>query len=183
MPPTAYALFFPSSPQLDHLVRLLSTVAGTDKLLMVAQFTSRLVAFHLLKTKRTNWAGVAKRLSNLAGPLEDVRYVLRYYALLPMIQYSSCEILIFVWGVGIGELGGLTGSLSLCWNRTQTWKTTRRQTRDCWLSEGYRTSACEIDSAFPLSTLSFVLESLITTRELGTATTRSSTCGGSDHTA
>ncbi|KAI9025488.1 peroxisomal biogenesis factor 11 [Hyaloraphidium curvatum] len=87
MPPTRYARLFPPSPLLDHCVRLLSTVSGTDKVLMVAQYAARLAA-HRLRGARAAPA-LAASLSNLAAPLEDVRYVLRYYALLPMVQYSS----------------------------------------------------------------------------------------------
>ena len=60
---------------------------------MVVQFASRLVAFHLARNRNPRFQGVVKSLGNLARPLEDVRYVLRYYALLPMLQYSSCMFL------------------------------------------------------------------------------------------
>ena len=89
MAPTRFAALFPQTAALDHAVRLLSTVAGTDKVLMVAQFGARLAASQLERKGSGSGNAIAKRLRNLANPIEDVRYVLRYYAILPMFQYSA----------------------------------------------------------------------------------------------
>ncbi|KAJ3344223.1 Protein phosphatase 2C 2 [Gonapodya sp. JEL0774] len=90
--PTVFARFLRPSPTLDHTVRLLSTVSGTDKVLMTVIYASKLVAFFVHRNpslaRNARALDVLRSLENLSAPLSDVRYVLRYYGLLPMIQYS-----------------------------------------------------------------------------------------------
>ncbi|KAI9094835.1 peroxisomal biogenesis factor 11 [Phlyctochytrium arcticum] len=77
------------NPTLDKLVRLLSTVKGTDKVFMIIQYTSKILLWHL---RRSNPSSTfAQRIVNLATPLADVRVLLRYYGLLPMIQYIKAS--------------------------------------------------------------------------------------------
>ncbi|KXS22029.1 hypothetical protein M427DRAFT_50392 [Gonapodya prolifera JEL478] len=91
-PPTIFASILRPSPTLDHSVRLLSTVSGTDKVLMTVIYASKLVAFFVNRnpalSRNPQALEVLRSLENLCTPLSDVRYVLRYYGLLPMIQYS-----------------------------------------------------------------------------------------------
>ncbi|KAI8084805.1 peroxisomal biogenesis factor 11 [Halteromyces radiatus] len=82
--PLAVAKYLgPSNPKLDHLLRFLNSVRGTDKVLMFIQYWSKILIFFLQRR------GVAKRISNLAGPVSDFRILLRYYGLLPMVQYMN----------------------------------------------------------------------------------------------
>ncbi|KAI9265065.1 peroxisomal biogenesis factor 11 [Phascolomyces articulosus] len=79
-------LLGPSNPKLDHLVRFLNTVRGTDKVLMFIQYWSKILIW--LLNKRAG--GLAtKRIQNFAGPVSDFRILLRYYGLLPMVQYMN----------------------------------------------------------------------------------------------
>ncbi|KAI8145604.1 peroxisomal biogenesis factor 11 [Fennellomyces sp. T-0311] len=79
-------LLGPSNPKLDHLIRFLNTVRGTDKVLMFIQYWSKIVIFFL--NKRMGGLG-SKRIQNLASPVSDFRILLRYYGLLPMVQYMN----------------------------------------------------------------------------------------------
>ncbi|KAG2224459.1 hypothetical protein INT45_010525 [Circinella minor] len=79
-------LLGPSNPKLDHLVRFLNTVRGTDKVLMFIQYWSKILIW-LLNKKAGGLA--AKRIQNFAGPVSDFRILLRYYGLLPMVQYMN----------------------------------------------------------------------------------------------
>ncbi|KAI8065687.1 peroxisomal biogenesis factor 11 [Gongronella butleri] len=76
----------PSNPRLDHLLRFLNTVRGTDKVLMFIQYWSKILVF--LLQRRAGGRGV-QRVQNLAGPVSDFRILLRYYGLLPMVQYMN----------------------------------------------------------------------------------------------
>ncbi|KAJ3333515.1 hypothetical protein HDU76_007281 [Blyttiomyces sp. JEL0837] len=70
---------------LDKLCRFLNSVRGTDKVLMLAQYTSKIVLWHL---KRGNPDSMlATRVSNFAGPVSDFRILLRYYGLIPLAQW------------------------------------------------------------------------------------------------
>ncbi|KAI9498917.1 peroxisomal biogenesis factor 11 [Zychaea mexicana] len=75
-----------SNPKLDHLVRFLNTVRGTDKVLMFIQYWSKILIWFL--NKRAGGLA-AKRIQNLASPVSDFRILLRYYGLLPMVQYMN----------------------------------------------------------------------------------------------
>ncbi|KAG9290026.1 hypothetical protein G9A89_010332 [Geosiphon pyriformis] len=82
--PLAFAGFFRPSPFLDHLVRFLSSVGGTDKVFMFIQYYSKIVTWFLLRSGKTT---VAKRITNLASPVADFRVLLRYYGLINLIQW------------------------------------------------------------------------------------------------
>ncbi|KAI9361452.1 peroxisomal biogenesis factor 11 [Pilaira anomala] len=83
-------LLGPSNPKLDHLIRFLNSVRGTDKVLMFIQYWSKIIIWFL---QRRSPAGVAislvKRIQNFSGPVSDFRILLRYYGLLPMVQYMN----------------------------------------------------------------------------------------------
>ncbi|SAM01921.1 hypothetical protein [Absidia glauca] len=76
-----------STPRLDHLLRFLNSVRGTDKVLMFIQYWSKILIF--LLHRRGGRAGVIQRIQNFAGPVSDFRILLRYYGLLPMVQYMN----------------------------------------------------------------------------------------------
>ncbi|KAL1929670.1 hypothetical protein VTP01DRAFT_1808 [Rhizomucor pusillus] len=80
-------LLGPSTPTLDHLVRFLGTVRGTDKVLMFIQYWSKIVIWFLQRKSGTKVA--IARVQNLASPVSDFRILLRYYGLLPMVQYMN----------------------------------------------------------------------------------------------
>jgi len=67
-----------------HLIRFLSSVGGTDKVLMTIQYASRIVYWHYMKKGNIK---AAKRLKNLEDPIDDFRILLRYYGLVPLIQW------------------------------------------------------------------------------------------------
>lgn len=67
-----------------HLIRFLCSVGGTDKVLMTIQYTSRLIYWHCMKNGKK---GVALRLKNLEEPIDDFRVLLRYYGLVPLVQW------------------------------------------------------------------------------------------------
>ncbi|KAI8617623.1 peroxisomal biogenesis factor 11 [Chytriomyces sp. MP71] len=70
---------------LDKLCRFLSSVRGTDKVLMLYAYMSKIVIARL----RARDAGsmLATRLQNLATPVSDTRILLRYYGLIPLFQW------------------------------------------------------------------------------------------------
>ncbi|KAI8918873.1 peroxisomal biogenesis factor 11 [Entophlyctis helioformis] len=74
-----------SAQTLDKLCRFLNSVRGTDKALMLVQYSSKLFIW-LLKHKDAK-SPMAGRIANLAGPVSDFRILLRYYGLLPLIQW------------------------------------------------------------------------------------------------
>ncbi|KAG0357594.1 peroxisomal biogenesis factor 11 [Gamsiella multidivaricata] len=82
----ALGKLFPQSKTLDHTVRFLSQVRGTDKTLMVVQYFSKIFIWYFLKRGRES---TAQRVKNLAGPISDFRILLRYYGLLPLIQWMQ----------------------------------------------------------------------------------------------
>ncbi|KAG0349886.1 hypothetical protein BG005_010579 [Podila minutissima] len=82
----ALGKLFPANKTLDHAVRFLSQVRGTDKTLMVIQYISKIFVWYFLKRGR---ASTAQRIKNLSGPISDYRILLRYYGLLPLIQWMQ----------------------------------------------------------------------------------------------
>ncbi|KAF9434904.1 hypothetical protein BGZ76_007229 [Entomortierella beljakovae] len=82
----ALGKLFPQSKTLDHTVRFLSQVRGTDKTLMVVQYFSKIIIWYLVKRGRES---TAQRIKNLAGPISDFRILLRYYGLLPLVQWMQ----------------------------------------------------------------------------------------------
>lgn len=67
-----------------HLIRFLCSVGGTDKILMTIQYTSRLLYCYYMRTKQES---KAKRAKNLEDPIDDFRILLRYYGLVPLLQW------------------------------------------------------------------------------------------------
>ncbi|CEG69821.1 hypothetical protein RMATCC62417_05825 [Rhizopus microsporus] len=86
-------LLGPSNPKLDHLVRFLNSVRGTDKVLMFIQYWSKVIIWYLQRRSPVKGASsaisLAQRIQNLASPVSDFRILLRYYGLLPMVQYMN----------------------------------------------------------------------------------------------
>ncbi|KAF9549420.1 hypothetical protein EC957_003809 [Mortierella hygrophila] len=82
----ALGKLFPQNKTLDKTVRFLSQVRGTDKTLMVVQYFSKIFIWYFLKRGRES---TAQRIKNLAGPISDFRILLRYYGLLPLIQWMQ----------------------------------------------------------------------------------------------
>ncbi|RKO87905.1 peroxisomal biogenesis factor 11 [Blyttiomyces helicus] len=70
---------------LDKLCRFLNSVRGTDKVLMLIQYSSKILIWHLKKGDASST--LATRISNLSGPVSDFRILLRYYGLLPLVQW------------------------------------------------------------------------------------------------
>ncbi|KAI8379556.1 peroxisomal biogenesis factor 11 [Radiomyces spectabilis] len=86
----------PSTPTLDHLIRFLSSVRGTDKVLMFIQYWSKILIWFIQRKRSASIVkasagaiSLATRIKNFAGPVSDFRILLRYYGLLPMIQYMN----------------------------------------------------------------------------------------------
>ncbi|RKP14298.1 peroxisomal biogenesis factor 11 [Piptocephalis cylindrospora] len=73
------------SDQLDRLVRFFSTVNGTDKTLMLIQYTTKIIAWYA--DRQGSKLGANARA--LGGPVADFRILLRYYGLLPLLQYHQ----------------------------------------------------------------------------------------------
>ncbi|KAI8072178.1 peroxisomal biogenesis factor 11 [Gilbertella persicaria] len=85
-------LLGPSNPKLDHLIRFLNSVRGTDKVLMFIQYWSKVIIWFLQKRHAVplkSTLSVIQRIQNLSGPVSDFRILLRYYGLLPMVQYMN----------------------------------------------------------------------------------------------
>ncbi|KAJ3115069.1 hypothetical protein HDU96_001233 [Phlyctochytrium bullatum] len=74
-----------ANPTLDKLCRFLNSVRGTDKVLMLAQYASKIIIWHLKKGNPSS--DVAQRIANFAGPVSDFRILLRYYGLIPLTQW------------------------------------------------------------------------------------------------
>ncbi|KAJ3325024.1 hypothetical protein HDV06_005613 [Boothiomyces sp. JEL0866] len=70
---------------LDKLCRFLDSVRGTDKTLMFVQYFSKLIIWHLKRKDASS--PLAVRVANFSGPVSDFRLLLRYYGLLPLIQW------------------------------------------------------------------------------------------------
>eukprot|EP01123_Difflugia_compressa_P014999 TRINITY_DN8211_c0_g1_i1.p1 TRINITY_DN8211_c0_g1~~TRINITY_DN8211_c0_g1_i1.p1 ORF type:complete len:219 (+),score=16.31 TRINITY_DN8211_c0_g1_i1:67-723(+) len=68
------------SETLDVTTKFVGTVRGTDKVLMLVEFMSKVL---IQMTKSEN---LKKSLLNLVGPLGDTRMLLRYYGLIPLIN-------------------------------------------------------------------------------------------------
>ncbi|KAI9356216.1 peroxisomal biogenesis factor 11 [Zopfochytrium polystomum] len=73
------------NPTLDKLCRFLSTVRGTDKVLMLTQYTSKIVIWHLRRANPNS--ELAVRIGNLYSPVADFRVLLRYNGLVSLIQW------------------------------------------------------------------------------------------------
>ncbi|KAK5673442.1 hypothetical protein BDV3_005633 [Batrachochytrium dendrobatidis] len=70
---------------LDRLCRFLNSVRGTDKALMLVQYSSKIIIWHLKNQNAKS--PLAVRVSNFAGPVSDFRVLLRYYGLIPLFQW------------------------------------------------------------------------------------------------
>ncbi|CAO3680643.1 unnamed protein product [Umbelopsis ramanniana] len=94
-PLTIAKVLGPSTPLLDRVIRFLNTVRGTDKVLMNIQYWSKIVIWFLQRRagpapiKGPAITTLAQHIKNFAGPVSDFRILLRYYGLLPMIQYMA----------------------------------------------------------------------------------------------
>ena len=73
--------------KLERLTEFLSTVRGTDKAFMLTAYVSKILIWGL---KKKGSVGLAERIANLASPVSDTRMLLRYYGLLPLIQWIKC---------------------------------------------------------------------------------------------
>ncbi|KAI7871881.1 peroxisomal biogenesis factor 11 [Spinellus fusiger] len=87
-------LLGPSNPTLDRLVRFLSSVRGTDKVLMFIQYWSKILVWFLQRRSpplkiAVSVLTLAQRIQNFASPVSDFRILLRYYGLLPLLQYMN----------------------------------------------------------------------------------------------
>lgn len=67
------------------LCRYLDSVRGTDKTLMLVQYSSKIIIWYL--NRQNAKSDFAKRIANLAGPVSDFRILLRYYGLIPLIKW------------------------------------------------------------------------------------------------
>lgn len=72
--------------RLAKTVKFLDSVRGTDKVLMFIQYFSKILIWKL--THKGDKSGLAVSLANLAAPVSDFRILLRYYGLLPLIQWA-----------------------------------------------------------------------------------------------
>ncbi|CAG8478316.1 10065_t:CDS:2 [Diversispora eburnea] len=82
--PLAIAGNFQPNPTLNRLVKFLNSVSGTDKVLMFVQYFSKIVIWSLYRTGKKS---LAESFANLSSPIGDFRILLRYYGLLPLIQW------------------------------------------------------------------------------------------------
>ncbi|SPO36198.1 uncharacterized protein PSFLO_01669 [Pseudozyma flocculosa] len=85
------------SERLDHLIRYLGTWSGTDKALMVTQYSSKLVIVLLnlqyalrlrllgLRAKRPSSA--AQRVAKLSALISDARVLFRIWGVLPILKW------------------------------------------------------------------------------------------------
>lgn len=91
-------------PTLDHLVRYLSTWSGTDKVLMLTQYSSKLLIaiFTLQHTVRLRLrhgtkgyhavhggSNMAKKLERLGTLISDARTLYRIWGILPILKWVS----------------------------------------------------------------------------------------------
>ncbi|TDL19882.1 hypothetical protein BD410DRAFT_791503 [Rickenella mellea] len=88
--------FAPSSEVLDHAIRYLSTWSGSDKLLMIIQYSLKLIIpFLNLRARLQHKAGLrreatsksAPALSKIASLIGDSRMLWRFWGLLPIYQW------------------------------------------------------------------------------------------------
>ncbi|RUP46332.1 peroxisomal biogenesis factor 11 [Jimgerdemannia flammicorona] len=94
-------LMGPTTPTLDRLVRFLGSVRGTDKVLMFIQYFTKIVIWYIQRTGSSTSRNLFSKLlfrkpttltthlKNLAGPVSDFRILLRYYGLVPLVQYMA----------------------------------------------------------------------------------------------
>ncbi|CAG8480408.1 9887_t:CDS:2 [Paraglomus brasilianum] len=82
--PLALAALLQPSPKLDRIVSFLNSVPGTDKVLMFIQYYSKIVIWFLIRLGKNK---LAERVSNFANPVADFRILLRFYGLLPLVQW------------------------------------------------------------------------------------------------
>lgn len=85
------------SPRLDHLIRYLSTWSGTDKCLMVTQYSSKLVIvllnlqyalrLRLLRLKSSKPSSAAERVRKLSSLISDARTLYRIWGILPILKW------------------------------------------------------------------------------------------------
>ncbi|KAJ3294496.1 hypothetical protein HK104_003534 [Borealophlyctis nickersoniae] len=75
------------NPTLDKLCRFLNSVRGTDKVLMLVQYSAKIVVWGMKRRDPTPAGAI--RLLNLAGPVSDFRILLRYYGLIPLLQWIA----------------------------------------------------------------------------------------------
>ncbi|KAJ3124496.1 hypothetical protein HK098_001107 [Nowakowskiella sp. JEL0407] len=71
--------------RVTRLCNFLNSVRGTDKVLMLVQYLSKILIWRLSRDKAN--AALVSRISNLASPISDCRVLLRYYGLLPLVQW------------------------------------------------------------------------------------------------
>lgn len=92
----------PQNPTLDHLVRYFSTWSGTDKLMMITQYSSKLlIAFltlqHALRIRLRHGtkgyhaphggSSIAKKLEKLSSLISDARCLYRIWGILPILKW------------------------------------------------------------------------------------------------
>nr|CDI51369.1 uncharacterized protein BN887_04349 [Melanopsichium pennsylvanicum 4] len=85
------------SPRLDHLIRYLSTWSGTDKALMLTQYSSKLVIVlmnlqyalrqRMLGIRSTKSSSVAQRVQKLSSLISDARVLYRIWGILPILKW------------------------------------------------------------------------------------------------
>ncbi|KAI8587605.1 peroxisomal biogenesis factor 11 [Geranomyces variabilis] len=81
------------NPTLDKACRFLGSVRGTDKVLMLIQYVSKILVWHLQRTglgaaNSGARAALITRILNFAGPVSDTRILLRYSGLIPLLQWT-----------------------------------------------------------------------------------------------
>ncbi|ETS63687.1 hypothetical protein PaG_01993 [Moesziomyces aphidis] len=85
------------SPRLDHMIRYLSTWSGTDKALMLTQYSSKLVIvllnlqyalrLRMLGIKSTKSSSAAQRVQKLSALISDARILYRIWGILPIFKW------------------------------------------------------------------------------------------------
>lgn len=85
------------SQRLDHMIRYLSTWSGTDKCLMLTQYSSKLVIvllnlqyalrLRMLGLKSTKSSSAAQRIQKLSSLISDARVLYRIWGILPIIKW------------------------------------------------------------------------------------------------
>ncbi|CAG8753813.1 4887_t:CDS:10, partial [Dentiscutata erythropus] len=82
--PLALAGYFQPSPTLDRLVKFFNSVPSLDKILSLVQYFSKVLIWFLLRGGR---ASLAERINNLEIPVTDLRVLLRFFGLFPLIKW------------------------------------------------------------------------------------------------
>ncbi|KIS72018.1 uncharacterized protein UMAG_00440 [Mycosarcoma maydis] len=85
------------SERLDHMIRYLSTWSGTDKCLMLTQYSSKLVIvllnlqyalrLRMLGMRSTKTSSAAQRVQKLGSLISDARVLYRIWGILPIIKW------------------------------------------------------------------------------------------------